>query len=186
MDEAEGIKTVQEAIKRGINYIDTAPFYGQGDSEKFVGKALKAIPRHAYYIATKTCRYDRSGPNQFDFSYERTMRSVDESLERLGVDYIDLFQLHDVEFAENLDLVINGALRACEELKKQGKIRAIGLNGYPLGVLKEGILKAKGRIDTVLTYARYTLVDDSLLDYMAFFKEQNIGIINASPHGCGK
>jgi aryl-alcohol dehydrogenase-like predicted oxidoreductase len=104
---------------------------------------------------------------------------------RLGVSYIDVYQLHDVEFAENLDIVINGALRACEDLKKQGKIGAIGLNGYPLSVLKEGIIKAKGRIDTVLTYARYSLVDDSLLDYLPFFKENNLGIINASPHGCG-
>lgn len=184
---AEAKQTVLEAFKRGINYIDTAPFYGLfvGESETVVGKILKDVPREAYYVATKTCRYDRTGPNQFDFSYERTMNSVNESLQRLGVDYIDLYQLHDVEFADNIDDVINGALRACLELKKSGKIRAIGINGYPLSVLKEGIIKGDGKFDTVLTYARYLMTDDSLLEYLPFFEDQKLGVINAALTGCG-
>lgn len=185
LDFEEAKKTVHEAFKRGINYIDTAPFYGQGESESNIGKILKDVPRQAYYIATKTCRYERSGPGQFDFSYERTMISVDESLARLGVDYIDLYQLHDVEFADEIDEVINGAFEACLELKKQGKIRAIGINGYPLSVLKQGLIKGNGKFDTVLTYARYTLFDDSLLDYLPFLNELKIGIIAASAQGCG-
>lgn len=71
------------------------------------------------------------------------------------------------------------------ELKKQGKIRAIGINGYPLSVLKEGLIKGEGKFDTVLTYGRYTLFDDSLLDYLPFFEEINVGIIAASAQGCG-
>lgn len=185
LDLEEATKTVHEALKRGINYIDTAPYYGQGESESNIGKILVGIPRQAYYIATKTGRYDRTGPGQFDFSYERTMKSINESLQRLGVDYIDLYQLHDVEFADSIDEVINGAFKACLELKKQGKIRAIGINGYPLSVLKEGVLKGNGQFDTVLTYARYTLVDNSLLDYLPFFNEQKVGVIAASSVGCG-
>lgn len=152
---------------------------------RFLCKALKGIPREAYYIATKTGRYDKTGPNQFDFSYERTIKSVDESLGRLGLDYVDVYQLHDVEFAESMDIVIHGALRACEYLKKIGKIRAIGINGYPLKVLKERIMMAMIRFDTVLTYGRYTLVDDSLLEYLPFFEQQGLGIICASAHQCG-
>ena len=185
LDFEEAKKTVHEALKRGINYIDTAPFYGQGESEENIGKILKGIPRQAYYIATKTCRYDRSGPGQFDFSYDRTIKSVDESLKRLGVDYIDLYQLHDVEFADSINEVINGAFQACLELKKQGKIKAIGINGYPLSVLKEGLIKGEGKFDTVLTYGRYTLADDSLIDYLPFFEEQKVGVVLASAHGCG-
>jgi L-galactose dehydrogenase len=185
LDFDEASRTVHEAFKRGINYIDTAPYYGQGDSETNVGKILKDIPRQAYYIATKTCRFDASGPGQFDFSYERTLRSVEDSLARLGVDYIDLLQLHDVEFADNVDEVINGAFKACLELKQQGKIKAIGINGYPLSVLKEGLIKGDGKFDTVLTYARYTLFDDSLLAYMPFFNEAKVGVIVASGQGCG-
>lgn len=185
LDFEEAKRTVHEAFKRGINYIDTAPFYGQGESETNIGRILKDVPREAYYIATKTCRYERTGPNQFDFSFDRTTKSVDESLARLGVDYIDLFQLHDVEFADDIGEVITGAFQACLELKKQGKIRAIGVNGYPLGVLKEGLIKGEGKLDTVLTYGRYTMFDNSLLDYLPFFNETNVGVIAASAHGCG-
>jgi L-galactose dehydrogenase len=183
LDFEEAKRTVHEGLRRGINYIDTAPFYGQGESETNIGKILVGIPRSSFYIATKTCRYEMTGPNQFDFSYERTMKSVDESLARLGVDYIDLYQLHDVEFADCIDDVINGAYQACLELKKQGKIRAIGINGYPLSVLKEGVMK--GSFDTILTYGRYTMFDDSLLAYLPFFNEKEVGIIAASAHGCG-
>jgi L-galactose dehydrogenase len=185
LDFEEAKRTVHEAFKRGINYIDTAPFYGQGESESNIGKILKDVPRQAYYIATKTCRYDAAGPGQFDFSYERTMKSVNESMSRLGVDYIDLYQLHDVEFADSIDEVINGAFKACLELKKQGKIRAIGINGYPLSVLKEGLIKGEGKLDTVLSYGRFTLFDNSLLDFLPFFNELNVGVIAASAQGCG-
>lgn len=185
LDFEEAKRTIHEALKRGINYVDTAPFYGQGESETNIGKILKDVPREAFYIATKTCRYDRTGPGQFDFSFERTIKSVEESLSRLGVDYIDLYQLHDVEFADNIDEVINGAFQACLELKKQGKVRAIGINGYPLSVLKEGLIKGDGKIDTVLTYGRYTLFDDSLLAFLPFFNELKVGVIAASAHGCG-
>lgn len=185
LDFEEAKRTVIEALKRGINYIDTAPFYGEGDSETNVGRILKDVPREAYYLATKTCRYERTGQGQFDFGYERTMKSIDESMKRLGVGYIDLYQLHDVEFADNIEEVINGAFRACLELKQQGKIRAIGINGYPLSVLKQGIEKGNGKFDTVLTYARYILTDDSLLDYLPFFNANNIGVICAAVQAMG-
>lgn len=185
LDFDEAKQTVIEALKRGINYIDTAPYYGHGESELNVGKILKEVPRQAFYIATKVCRYERTGQGQFDFSYERTMRSVEESLSRLGLSYIDLYQLHDVEFAESMDEVISGAFKACLELKKQGKIRAIGINGYSLSVLKEGIVKGEGKFDTVLTYARNILTDDSLLEYLPFFNESKIGVIGAAVQGMG-
>ena len=185
LDFDEAKRTVIEALRRGINYIDTAVYYGEGQSESNIGKILKDVPREAYYIATKTCRFMKAGPNQFDFSYERTMKSVDESMKRLGVDYIDLYQLHDVEFADNIDEVINGAFKACLELKQMGKIRAIGINGYPLNVLKEGICKGDGKLDTVLTYSRYILTDDSLLHYLPFFNDMNVGVICAAVQAMG-
>lgn len=185
LDFDEAKRTVIEGLRRGINYIDTAVYYGQGQSELNIGKILKDVPRKAYYIATKTCRYERTGPNQFDFGYERTMKSIGESMERLGVDYIDLYQLHDVEFADDIDEVIKGAFKACLELKEKGKIRAIGINGYPLSVLKDGICKGDGKFDTVLTYSRYVLTDNSLLDYLPFFNDMNIGVICAAVQAMG-
>lgn len=146
-DEEEAIQTIQKAIRSGINYIDTAPFYGQGRSEKIIGKALKGVPRESYYIATKVARYGLKIEDQFDFTAKRTTESINKSLEYLGLEYIDIVQIHDVEFADNLGIVINETLPAVEDAKKQGKVRFIGVTGYPLNVLKEAILKAPGRFD---------------------------------------
>lgn len=147
-DEDEAIRAIHHAIKSGINYIDTAPYYGQGRSEKIIGKALKGIPRQAYYIATKVGRYGLGNyENQFDFSAKRTSASINTSLGYLGLDYVDVVQIHDVEFAENLDTIVNETLPAVEEARKQGKVKFIGFSGYPLNVLKEVVLKAPGRFD---------------------------------------
>lgn len=85
--------------------------------------------------------------NQFDFSAKRTKESIDISLGYLGLDYVDVLQIHDVEFAKNLDVIVNETLPAVEEARKQGKIKFIGFSGYPLNVLKEMVLKAPGRFD---------------------------------------
>ncbi|XP_013791321.2 L-galactose dehydrogenase-like, partial [Limulus polyphemus] len=90
--EEDGIKTVREAVRRGLNYIDTSPWYGFGTAEIVLGKALKGIPRQAYYLGTKVGRYHPEYPKMFDFSAERTIQSVEESLEKLGVDYVDVIQ----------------------------------------------------------------------------------------------
>lgn len=148
-DEAEAIRTVHSSLRNGINYIDTAPYYGQGRSEDVIGKALKTIPRNAYYIATKVGRYE-TGPGGFDFSGARTRRSLTESLARLQLDYVDIIQIHDIEFAENLDVIINETLPALEEAKEQGKVRFIGVTGYPLLPMKDIIVKAPGRFDVAI------------------------------------
>lgn len=85
---------VRQAIRGGINYIDTAPYYGQGRSEQFLGKALQGVPREAYYIATKVGRYETApSEKQFDFSHDKTLESVNVSLNYLGLDYVDLVQV---------------------------------------------------------------------------------------------
>jgi L-galactose dehydrogenase len=91
--DEECIAVVHTALKSGINVIDTAPWYGQGRSEEMLGKALKGIPREAYMLNTKVGRYEQEVENMFDFSAERITRSVDESLARMGVDYIDCIQV---------------------------------------------------------------------------------------------
>ncbi|XP_034487409.1 L-galactose dehydrogenase [Drosophila innubila] len=184
-DLDEGIKTVHDALKAGINYIDTAPWYGQGRSEEVLGKALKDVPREAYYIATKVARYELDYEHMFDFSAKKTRESVEKSLKLLGLDYVDVIQIHDIEFAPNLDIVLNETLPTLEQLVKEGKAKYIGLSAYPISVLKECISRAAGRFDTVLTYARYTLIDNTLLEYLDFFKSQNMGIVCAAAHAMG-
>lgn len=93
VDEEEGIRTIREAIRLGINYIDTSPWYGQGRSEQLLGKALKGVPREAYYIATKVGRYELELSKQFDFSAEKSLQSVNTSLKYLELDYVDIIQV---------------------------------------------------------------------------------------------
>lgn len=81
------------ALQTGINYIDTAPWYGQGKSEEIYGLALKNIPRSAYYIGTKIGRYELQQDKMFDFSAEKTRQSIEKSLALLGLDYVDVIQV---------------------------------------------------------------------------------------------
>ena len=88
----ECCKVVEYAVRSGVNLLDTAPWYGHGRSEEVLGEALKGIPRRAYYLHTKVGRYQPDPLEMFDFSYERTLRSVDESLKRMRVEYLDTVQ----------------------------------------------------------------------------------------------
>ena len=83
INETDGIRTVHTALDLGINFIDVSPYYGLTKAEEVLGKALKTIPRDKFILATKVGRY---GENQFDFSRKRVLSSVDESLQRLGVE----------------------------------------------------------------------------------------------------
>lgn len=119
IDEAEGIRSVHVALDHGINLIDTAPYYGATTAETVLGKALKTVARERYILATKVARY---GPEQkdFDFSAARVTRSVDESLARLGVDYVDFIQVHDMEFGD-LDQIVNETIPALRAVQASGK-----------------------------------------------------------------
>jgi len=186
-DDGESAKLVVNTIKKGINYIDTAPWYGQGRSETVLGKAFKKIPRKAFYIATKVGRYELEMGKMFDFSRNRIIKSVDESLERLGLEYLDLIQVHDVEFCQSLEQLVNHTIPALVDLRTSGKVRYIGVTGYSLDSLMRLIsLLPTGTVDTVLTYCRCTLIDQALLGHpLQFFTAHNIGIINASPVSMG-
>lgn len=176
---------VEEALKSGINYIDTGPWYGHGTSEKILGECLKTIPRSSYYIGTKVGRYEADPKLMFDFSAKKTRESVETSLKRLKLDYIDVMQVHDVEFAPSLDVILNETLPTLQELLNEGKIHYIGITGYPNSVLKEVIEKSSVKISTILSYTRLTMIDQSLNDFIPFYKSHNIGVINASVHGMG-
>lgn len=184
-NEDEAISTIKEAIVRGINFIDTAYWYGQGTAEKILGKALKDIPRNTYYIGTKVGRYELAEKDRFDFSAKATRESVLRSLDHLGLDYVDVIQIHDIEFAPSFDILLNETLPTLEELVKEGKANYIGVTCYPLDTLRKFIEAVPGRIQICLTYSRYNMIDDSLLEYLDFFKEHEIGVICASGHAMG-
>lgn len=179
VDEAEGIRTVHTAIDLGINFIDVAPYYGLTRAEEVLGRALASVPRNRYYLATKVGRY---GAEEFDFSAERVTRSVDESLRRLGVEVIDLIQCHDIEFG-SLDQVVEETLPALRRLREEGKVRFIGITGYPLRIFREVLERTE--VDTVLSYCRYSLNDTSLEAVIPFLEAKGVGIISASPLSMG-
>ncbi|XP_052856664.1 uncharacterized protein LOC128264959 [Drosophila gunungcola] len=182
-DREEGIRTVREAIRSGINYIDTAPLYGR--SEELLGQALKDVPREAYYIATKVARYELNPAEMFNYTGAKARESVKRSLELLGLDQVDILQVHDVDAAPSLDMVLNETIPVLEEYVAAGKARFIGITAYDVDVLKECAERGKGRIQVVLNYARYTLLDNTLLRHMKAFQELGVGVVCAAAHALG-
>ncbi len=178
IDPAEGERAVHYAIDHGINYFDVSPYYGRTLAEERLGQFLEG-KREEIVLATKCGRYGKELPDGFDFSAQRIMQSADESLFRLRTDYIDVFQVHDVEFG-NPDQIINETIPAMEELRGQGKIGFIGVTGYPLHILKT--IAAESSVDTILTYSHYNLMNTTMDDVLTgFAREHDIGLINASP-----
>jgi aryl-alcohol dehydrogenase-like predicted oxidoreductase len=182
--EAEGIRTVQTAIDLGINYIDTSPFYGITTAESILGKALKGIPREKYYLATKAGRYGHDSKD-FDFSYDRIIKSAEESMKRLGVGYLDVFQLHDIEYhgGRFIEQALTEGISALQKLKEQSKTRFYGITTYPIEVFRKAL--ARVDVDTILSHNHFSLNDTQLLDLLQLVKEQNLGLINASPLSMG-
>ena len=176
-DEAEAIRSIQTALDLGVNFFDVSPYYGLTRAETLLGQAFKGIARDRFYLATKVGRYGHT-EKDFDFSTARVTRSVEESLQRLGVSHLDLIQCHDIEFA-SLRQVIDEAIPALEKLKAQGKVRAIGITGLPLKIFR--VVLAETSVDAILSYCHHCLNDTSLRSLIPMLKIKSVGIINASP-----
>lgn len=176
---SESERAVHAALAAGMNFFDTSPYYGNTESERALGHCLREVPRSAYILATKVGRY---GDQTFDFTAERVIASVDESLVRLRTDHIDLIQCHDIEFV-SLQQIIDETLPALVHLKKIGKVRAIGITGYPLKIFRTVL--AQAQVDSVLSYCHHTLLDDSLAGAVPWLQTQGVGILNASPLAMG-
>ena len=174
IDSATGTRAVHAAIDSGINFFDTSPYYGRTLSEARLGEALKG-KRDQIILATKGGRYDI---DKFNFSKQRLIASVEESLQRLQTDVIDLYHLHDIEFVSK-NQIIQEALPTLENLREQGKIRYTGISGFPVHLLKE--VAQAHPVDAILSYCHYNLMNTTLADViLPFAKHKGIGIINAS------
>ncbi|MBO4450937.1 MAG: aldo/keto reductase [Bacteroidaceae bacterium] len=188
--EAESVKAVETAIEGGINFIDVSPYYGYYKAETVLGKALKIIPRDKYYLSTKVGRYGKDGVNSWDYSGKRATESVYESMERLNVDYIDIINVHDIEFQASmpggLQKVVDETLPALVELKKEGIVGHVGITDLQLENLKWVIDHSEpGMVESVLNFCHYCLNDDKLVDFLDYFESKNVGVINASPLSMG-
>lgn len=183
--ESEAIAAVHTAVEMGMNFIDVSPYYGHYKAETVLGKALREIPRDRYYLSTKVGRYGKDGVNTWDYSGRRATESVYESMERLGVDYIDLINVHDIEFAD-LHQVVEETLPALVELREKGVVGHVGITDLQLENLQWVVdHAAPGTVESILNFCHFTLNDDKLLDFLDYFEERGIGVINASPLSMG-
>ena len=189
-NEKDSFEAVEAAIEGGINFIDVSPYYGHYKAETVLGKALRNIPRDKYYLSTKVGRYGKDGVNTWDYSAKRVTDSVYESMERLGIDFIDLINVHDIEFQAalpgGLQKVVDETLPALVELREKGVVGHVGITDLQLQNLKWVIEHCeKGVVESVLNFCHYTLNDDALGDFMGFFEHEGVGVVNASPLSMG-
>lgn len=190
ISEDEALKAVFTAIDNGINFIDVSPYYGHLKAETVLGKALKQIPRDRYYLSTKVGRYGKDGVNLWDYSAKRVTESVYESMERLNIDYIDLINVHDIEFQASMEgglqKVVDETLPALVALREKGVVGHVGITDLQPENLKWVIEHSEpGTVESILCFCHYSLNDDMLLDYLDFFESHGIGVVNASPLSMG-
>jgi L-galactose dehydrogenase len=178
VDPAEGQRAVDCAIDHGITYFDVSPYYGRTLAERRLGRFLEG-KRERVVLSTKVGRYDRDPPEGFDFSAERVARSAEESLRRLRTDVIDLYLAHDIEFAPRHQ-ILEETLPAMRRLREEGKVRYIGITGYPLEMLRD--VGEAAEVDAILSYCHYNLLHTGLESVLTPLAEQRgIGLINGSP-----
>ena len=196
--DEQAIQVVHRAFDLGLNLLDTAPLYGAGKSENRLGLALKGVPRENYVLASKVGRilipadgenneqgiFDNPPPFKpvFDFSYDGVMRSFEDSLERLGVDRIDILHIHDPD--NHWEEAISGAYPTLERLRNEGAISAIsaGMNQWEMLAR----FARAGDFDCFLLAGRYSLLDQSSLDeLLPLCVEKNIGIMAGGTYNSG-
>ncbi|KAI8872948.1 Aldo/keto reductase, partial [Ramicandelaber brevisporus] len=183
---------VRQAYDLGIRCFDTSPYYN--DSERVLGRALArlrretGIQRSDYMTITKTGRYGPCKPD-FDFTAARTRQSVATSIARLYGRYLDAVLCHDVEFEDDPNVIVNGALTELFKLKSEGFVKRVGISGYPLNVLLDIAQRCQSRghpLDLVLSYCNHNLHSRLLADYLPQLRQAGVKtILNASPLSMG-
>jgi aryl-alcohol dehydrogenase-like predicted oxidoreductase len=173
----DALKSVHTALDMGLCYLDTSPYYGRGISEVLLGIALADVARDRLIISTKLGRYDE---DKFDFRAERVVESIDVSLHRLRTDYLDMVFCHDIEFV-HVQQIIDETLPALRRLQQQGKVRFIGVAGFPLKIFRTVLEQTD--IDVMLSYCHFTLQNRSLSELMPLLQQRGVGVVNASPFG---
>jgi D-threo-aldose 1-dehydrogenase len=199
-EEEESTAAVNAAWDDGIRYFDTAPHYGLGLSERRLGRALAGRPRDEYLVSTKVGRalvptpenadqMDEHGfrvpathRREWDFSRDGILRSLEQSLERLGLDRVDIVYLHDPD--DHWDQASAEGIPALIELRDQGVIRAIGAGMNQSAMLTEFVRRCD--IDIVMLAGRYTLLDRSAAaDLLPLAEERGVAVVAAAVYNSG-
>ena len=185
--ESEAVSLIRQSLGLGLNYLDTAPMYGVGHSERRYGQALQGIPRDRYVLSTKVGRVLRSDAGgqttwAFDFSREGARASFESSLERLGLERVDIVFVHDPD--EHYEAALDGAFPVLRELRADGRIRAIGagMNQWQM----ELAFAREGYNDCFLLAGRYTLLDQTALpEFLPYCVEHHISVVAGGPYNSG-
>jgi D-threo-aldose 1-dehydrogenase len=197
VEESKGIGVIERAWDAGIRFFDTAPLYGHGLAEMRLGKVLKQKPRNEFTLASKVGRLLRADvppePGQsfrgtppvnpmFDFTYDGAMRSVEESLERLGLERIDILHIHDPD--DHYEEALNGAYRALDRLRSDGVIGAVSAGMNQAEMLTRFAREAN--FDCFLLAGRYTLLDQvALRELLPECVQRGITIIAGGVYNSG-
>lgn len=183
--DAESDATVQTAYELGVRLFDSAPLYGRGEAELRLGRALKGVPRDSYVISTKIGRVLNADRSDFtyDYSYDGVMRSLEGSLERLGTDRIDIVLVHDPDAVDNERNALEWAFPTLQDLRDQGVIKAVGagMNQWEM----EQRFAEQADPDVFLLAGRYTLLEQTSLDFLKLCKEKGIGIFLGGVYNSG-
>ena len=208
VSEEDAAETLQRALSLGVRYFDTAPYYGMGLSEHRVGAVLRNVERSSFVLSTKVGRLlrpdfraprDQHGyvgglPFQprFDYSYDGTLRSIEHSLQRLGLPYVDIALIHDIDIfthgpkaqPERFRAAMEGAYRALAQLKADGVVGAIGLGVNECPVCLDAL--QHGDFDGFLLAGRYTLIDQSALaELLPACERRGARIVLGGPYNSG-
>jgi D-threo-aldose 1-dehydrogenase len=198
VSDADAEATLAAGWSAGIRFYDTAPLYGFGLAERRLGAFLRQQPRESYVVSTKVGRllrapdgaateddYYKSGQRErpvFDFSHDGVMRSVEESLVRLGLDRVDVLLVHDPD--DHYDEAVAGAFRALQRLRSEGTVKAIGAGMNQSEMLVR--FAEAVPVDCFLLAGRYTLLDQGALDALfPVCAAKNIGILLGGIYNSG-
>ncbi len=200
----DGARSILDAAwDAGIRYYDTAPHYGLGLSERRLGAMLRERPREEYVLSTKVGRLlvpspgtaDRRDDDIFevpatyrrawDFTPGGIRRSLEESLERLGLDRVDILYLHDPEVSDwDVAEAVDSGVAALAALREEGLVRAVGVGTADLDVIDRAV--RTDAIDLVMLAGQYTLLDSPARDHvLPLCREHGVGIVNAAVFSSG-
>ena len=187
LSDAEAHEAVQRCYEGGVRFFDTSPLYGTGEAERRLGGALRGIPRDEVIIQTKVGRIVRPDRSiYFDFSRDGVMRSIEESLERLGMDRVDILLVHDPDVEdpeEDYRMALDQAFPTLVDLRAQGVIGAVGagMNQWEM----EWEFAKQVDVNIFLLAGRYTLLEQTSLDFLDWCTENEVSIVLGGVYNSG-